>query len=50
MPIESEKKSIKVSPKRIIKTIQTKEGLDQNYILLIKRRIKRIKLALKINS
>ena len=32
----------------IIRTILTKEGFDQNYILLIKRLLKGIKLALKI--
>ncbi len=33
--------------KWIIKTILTKEGLEKNYILLIKRPFKEIKLALK---
>ena len=36
MPTESE--STKVSPNWIIRTIMTKEELDQNYILLIKDR------------
>ena len=34
------KKSSKVSPERIIRTILNKEGLDQNFILLIKRKNK----------
>ena len=37
MPTVSEKIHLG-SPKRIIRTILTKEGLDQNYILLIKNR------------
>ena len=44
MPTKSEK-SIKVSLNWIIRTIPTKEGWDQNYILLIKRSIERIKLV-----
>ena len=39
------KKSTLVSPNRIIGTILTKERLNQNYILLIKRPLERIKLA-----
>ena len=39
------KKTIKVSPNCIIKTILTEEGLDQNYILLIKRPIEKIEIA-----
>ena len=47
---ESDKKSTNVSPKRIIKTFLKKEGMNQNHILLIKRRLERIELAYKRNK
>ena len=46
MPTES-KKSTYVSPNQIIRTILTKEGLDQNYILLTARKIG---ISIKINT
>ena len=39
--LQNQKKSTKFSPKWIIKTILTKEGLNQNYILFTKRLSKR---------
>ena len=48
MPTESEKKSAKVSPNRII-MILTKEEFNENYILLIKKRpLERKKNSMKI--
>ena len=46
MPTKSEKtQSTKVSHKQIIRPTLTKEVLDQNYILSIKRPLERVKLT-----
>ena len=45
--LQSQKKSTLVSPNQLIRMFLTKEGLNQNYILLIKRPLERIKLAIK---
>ena len=44
-----QKKSSSVLPKRITRAIHAKEELGKNFILLIKRQLERMKLALKMN-